>query len=140
MKKIFPTDKKTNFLVADDVRQEASGKGIIIGYYSDSGIVFSSDDMKISKEQPVALPSLCFLWVFTDGSGEFNATVSTTDQDGNNNEITSQIMKKKSDGAANLLIKISPFIIHVFGEFECCVDLGEGHQYKRKFRIINKTV
>lgn len=141
MKKIFPTDKKINFLVADDVRQEVSGKAIIIGYYSDSGIVFSySDDMKISKEQPVVLPSLCFLWVFTDGEGNFDATVSITAPDGNITEVQSQSMKKNPEGAANLLIKMTPFLIHVFGGFECCVDLGDGHQYKRKFRIINKSI
>lgn len=138
MKKIFPTDKKTNFLVADDVRQEVSGKAIIIGYYAGAGIVFSySDDIKISEKQPFALPSLCFLWVFTDGEGNFNATVSIKNPDGDVSQILSETVTKNYDGAANLLIKIAPFVIHVFGEFECCVDLGEGHQYKRKFRIIN---
>lgn len=141
MKKIFPTDKKINFLVADDVRQEISGKAIIVGYYSGSSITFShAKDFEISENQPLLFPSLCLLWVFTDGSGDFNASATIKYPDGNITEVLSQTMKKNPDGAANLLIRMTPFVIIAFGEFECCVDLGEGHKYKRKFRIINKII
>jgi len=140
MKKIFPTDKKTNFLVADDVRQEASGKAIIIGYYSGENVVFSlSKDIEINEQHPMAYPSLCFLWVFTDGEGEFSINTSITYPDGSIHNALTKTINKKRDGAANLLIKLSPFVTHIFGEFECCVNLGDGHQYKRKFYILNKA-
>ncbi|MEQ1706402.1 MAG: hypothetical protein ABL867_10605 [Rickettsiales bacterium] len=135
MKKIFPTDKRTNFLVADDVRQEISNKAIIIGYYSDNRIKFLDNNMEISKIQPLMLPSLNLLWVFTDGKGDFDMKAYIKDPNGVLTEIMSRKMNKNTDGATNLLLKMTPFIFHAFGEFESVIDLGEGHKYKRKFMI-----
>ncbi len=141
MKKIFPTDKKINFLVADDVRREVSGKAIIIGYYSDGSIISSYPETpKISKNQPMVFPSFCFLWVFTDGEGDFDVTASIKYPDGTIIEVISQTMNKKRGEAQNLLVRMSPFLTHIFGEFECIVNLDDNHQYTRKFRIIHKTL
>jgi len=139
MKKKFPTDKKIHFLIADDIRQEISGKAIIIGYYSGESVAFSvPEKMMVNEFNPLAYPALCFLWVFTDGEGEFDAKVSITHPDGVIAFSQNLKLQKNPDGAANLLIRTSPFIINTFGEFECIVDLGEGHKYIRKFSIIRQ--
>jgi hypothetical protein len=140
MKKKFPTDKKTNFLIADDIRQEVSGKAIIIGYCAGETIALSfPKDIVVNKNNPVLFATFCFLWVFTDGEGEFEASITINYPDGSIKETPPLPLTKNTDGAANLLIKFSPFEVYGFGEFECCVDLGEGHLYKRKFHIINKA-
>jgi hypothetical protein len=139
MKKIFPTDKLSKLLIADDVRQEISGKGIIIGYYPDDTIAFPYQGQSISKELPLLIQNLCLLWVFTDGQGDFIATLSVKDPHGNITEIGTQNVQKNPDGAANFIVKLSPFMVTGFGEYNCQLDFGEGHIYKRKFKVINNA-
>lgn len=94
--------------------------------------------MEMRGNQTILLPSLSLFWVFTDGVGEFNMKAYIKDPSGVSTEIMSQKMNIKADGASNLLLKMAPFTTNAFGEFECLVDLGEGHKYKRKFRITNE--
>lgn len=74
----YPTRKNTNFILAEEVRPEASKKLILLGVYSGG---FIRVYKKPTDREPANL-RLSFLFMFRDGEGEFNTKVQIMDPDG----------------------------------------------------------
>lgn len=125
----LPTDARTLFLVCEDVRQEINNKVSLMG-------VFIGGDIIITREEATGKPALpiCFVFVFRDGAGQFDAKFTVTSPSGK--EIATVEMGKveKKEGAMTLCPKILPFFVEEYGDFEARMLL-DGTVYSRQIQI-----
>lgn len=110
MKK-FPSDNGLIFLVCDDFRQENGGKTTLLGVYGNT--LVAEKGKENGNEEEFAIPSLAFYTAFSDGEGEFTASIQVKGPDGTLllPPDTKQIVSKKSDGWLTLAFKMMPFRI-----------------------------
>ncbi len=106
-----------NFLVADNVRQESTGKVTIIGAFSAGQIILTGKPVF-----PVSLP-LAFFVVFKDGEGIFDAKIRITDpnQKTIGDAISLGLLTKNPQQAMQLLINFP--MIPLIGEGEYKVEI-----------------
>ncbi len=74
-KKVLPTKRSVKFILAEDVRAEANGKFSLLG-------VFPGEEFHVAGDPPPELraafviPSVSFVFIVTDGQGEFSGGVT----------------------------------------------------------------
>jgi hypothetical protein len=127
----LPSDGKTRLIIADDVRKEFGGKITILGAFPGPSISVGM----VPGVQPV-IDSLCFLWWFTDGQGQFTSEMFV--QDPNGIEIIRMppaSVIKNADGDMNFVIKMTPFPI-VFGTYRIGITL-DAQLYERRIKFVS---
>lgn len=126
---VVPSDAKTLFLVADDIRIETGGKLTILGLFAAGQILLHTPIL------PIALQSLAFCMMFTDGEGKFSSTAKFLDPSGKDivPPITAVLVKEPTKTATQIL-KLVPFSIASFGEYKCIVTLDQT-AFQRSFFI-----
>jgi len=129
-----PPNSSVRLLLAEDVRSEATGKGTLIGFYSDQSITIHAP-LQTPSDMAVGIPSLCLLWTLTDGQGLFEIKCSIRAPSGSVTLLTQQKSQMTIGGALNVVVKLVPFITDEFGTFYAILDV-DMNKYERPFKII----
>lgn len=128
-RKIYPTRENTSFLLAEDVRIEASGKISVAGLYPGARIVVFEPP---STEKPATLP-LVFFFAFQDGRGTFRPLLSVTSPTGQ--EIFERKLDsntKQHDRTSAFGVAVAPVRLSELGTYNVLLRL-DTHEYPFQF-------
>ena len=86
-------------------------------------------------QTPLAIPSLCFMWIFPDGQGIFKAQMSVFNPHGQliDQQPVQKIRKAAREGM-HLIARVSPFPCNATGTYEARIALDD-QIYSRTFKI-----
>lgn len=129
--------KRVNFLLADQIREEAGGKLTIIGLYANDEIILLGD---LPEELPIglqglALPALSILVQLKDGIGNYNGEAQVIDPNGKPLIIPAKLtISLKENVWSNLIVPFVPFPLPKFGLYTFELKL-DNKKYKYTFTI-----
>jgi len=130
---------KIKFLIAEDIRPEASGKMVILGLFPDDIIIFVKpvSPENITPEKPHVIEKLYILLNVTNLSEKthkFKAKI--IDPDGKPYQENIELGEAfiKSGSSHTLLIKLQPFVVQTFGIYTCVFNVNN-KSFKFPFEI-----
>lgn len=121
-------------IFCDDIREESSGKLIIIGLYA--------KDIVLATPLPVTLPKLCFLTRLNGGSGEHEVKHSLKTPEGKEllNDMTPGKIQASPTGMGNLVVNVAPFVADKEGRYEYSVIIDGETVHSLEFNLSVRTV
>lgn len=121
-------------IFCDDIREESSGKLIIIGLYA--------KDIVLGSPMPVTLPKLCFLTRLTGGSGEFEVAHSLKTPEGKEllSDMTPGKIQASPEGMGNLVVNVAPFLAEKEGRYKYSVVIDGETVHTLEFNLSVRTV
>ena len=121
-------------IFCDDIREESSGKLIIIGLYA--------KDIMLATPVPVTLPKLCFLTRLNGGSGEHEVKHSLKNPDGKEllNDMAPGKIQASPEGMGNLVVNVAPFQADKVGRYEYSVVIDGETVNTLEFNLAVRTV
>ncbi len=123
---------KAKFFMADDIRQEASGKFTIIGLYADDVMILNAPagTPAPTRELTITLPrKICFLVNLSDiDTGKYPASAEIVPPDGGEPQVTVSIPEGivvDENRSANIISEVDFFPISGNGIYNWRMKIGE---------------
>lgn len=112
-------------ILAEDVRPEPGNKLSVLGFHA-APIILLPDSIVLDGEKKAVIDSICPVFIFLDGQGDFEMQVEVFDP-GNHRLFDARKDKttKEPKKALTLAFKYSPFPIPTLGEFRFLVTLDK---------------
>jgi hypothetical protein len=110
---------KFNFLIADEIRAEISGKQTVLGLYPDNTLLLENHSNTAAPGQPEAIERLTVLINISEAPGEHNVRGWFVDPSGNpaGEQIEFGRLPMVEDKSCSLVIQAKPFIISEIGTY-----------------------
>ncbi|GAB3489069.1 hypothetical protein GCM10027399_04580 [Curvibacter fontanus] len=130
------SDYTIRFFCADDIRIDGDGKPMLIGFYSDNVIVVNAPkDVKPTRESPLGLASLTFMFTISAPTGKHRAEISFElggQLKGGVQVKEFEIAKQKT--SYNVIAKAQPFPVLAFGKQPIHIEV-DGHKFTEEIEI-----
>jgi hypothetical protein len=130
MKRIFPSDERLWFMVADGMRKEQDGKMSLFGFYGTDKL-----QIKAETEFPTGYP-LTFVFLLRDGVGSFSVDLEIEDPAGAVTFSSELPHAKKLPGESHgVVVTMAPFVLTAFGKYRLTLTL-DNRRYRRVLSIV----
>jgi hypothetical protein len=131
---------QATLFVADDIQSLAEGKTLMVGVFTDKVVILNVPPEaidKLSHGMPIGLGALSLMFTITDiAPGTYLGSPHITLPDGNPspNKLAPAEFSVPKGGAANLLLKLQPFIVPAAGKYIVAVDV-DGQTVSADFEV-----
>jgi hypothetical protein len=128
-----PSKRGVKFILAEDIRNEGSGKFSLLGVFPGERLgVLGTPAPGTPPGVAVALPSLAFVFIVTEGKGKTTGTFKVTGSDRNvvGSEMPLQPVELRDNQPSVIGATAKPFLAPSFGTYTVELTLG-----KAKFRF-----
>jgi len=134
MPKAFPTDAKTQFLICENVRQEAAGKLSLMGFTASSNLLLNQSSVP-TPNAPTSI-TLALLFIFTDGEGTFDGWIEIKNPKGESvGKADMKELVKTADKPHVAYTNIAVLPISMLGNFSVILTLDDTKEYRRDFSV-----